>query len=108
MPLWWKTALASSQNKDWRDRGPSADNSTDDYPTRIPLCNRCTKIHWAADPTITRFPAHGDALGRGAPPGRRDPAPHGWYFSPGWECRRTGAASAPGFCEHPSWGAHAL
>jgi hypothetical protein len=46
-----------------------------------------------------------DAGDRGAPPIRSDPAPHGWYFWPAGEYRRTGAASAHGFCAHPSWGA---
>src|SRR5215472_2900125 len=51
---------------------------------------------------------HDDAGDRAAPPVRGDRARPGWCFWRGWGYRRTCASSARGFCEHPSWSAHAL
>ena len=69
---------------------------------KFALCNPCTTVHWVAGLTAAASHGHDDAPDRGAPPSRSDPASHGWYFSPGWEYRRSAAASAPGFCDTPT------
>ena len=56
--------------------------SIDDSPVRTRPCNRCTTTHWAAGPTIKRFPERDDASARGAPPVHDDPEPHERCFWP--------------------------
>src|SRR5438552_17912181 len=50
-------------------------------PARTRLCNRCTRVRWDAALNTELCPGRAAANGYcAAPPGRGDPARHGWCF----------------------------
>jgi len=74
-------------------------------PNKTRLCNRCTTVHWVAGLTraapLSAATHPTAALHQAA----ADPAPHGWYFLPGWDTGEPAQQALTIFAGHPSWGA---